>query len=884
MPLWRWRYTIPLWLRALFQRDRLDKELDEELHDHIYRQIENNLTRGMSLEEARQAAVKAFGNTALLKESTRATWSWSQLEQLMHDLWVGLRSLMRTPGFAITAVLIMAIGIGANVTLFTVVHGIVLKPLPFTDPARLLMLYESKLHDSDAPGNNLVAGGIYREWKKQNHTFSSLALVRESRVLLSGTSGQLPEKVRSAEFSWDLLPTLGVKPAFGRNFTRSDDSPSGAGTVLLSWPIWQSRFGGDPGIENRTIYIDAMPYTVIGVMPSWFEFPGTSNQLFLPIYHERPEEQMNSFNNHLLSVVGRLKPGVSESQAVADLSLVSRHVHNDNPSDPFIYLGASSRTLLDHLVGDMKTPLFLLLDATGCVLLIACLNVANLLVARAAARRKDLAIRTALGGGWFRALRERLIESMLLTTLGGALGLVFAQCALRWFAYTRSDLNRIDNIDFDASAAAFTIGVVALCAAISCLISLVGSRQKTILATLHESSRSMSGERSRTRLRRVLLSVEVSLTVVLLVGAGLLLKSYERLRSSEMGCVTENVLTIHIGIPDARYGTPAQVASFYDALLTRLRALPGVSEAGFVDTLPGQGRGREESFTISEHPPLPRGRGVSALERTADATYFEAMGIPIVRGRTVNPSRRLKDANETVVDQSFVDTFLPGEEPIGKHLQRKSGRFVIVGVVGSTRFDLGENPRPMMYTSLESGSRTVGTIIIRSNQDVGQFGLPIQRIVAGMDPDLAVSDVLTIEQMLGKSTLGSSFSATMLAAFAILSLLLAAAGLFGVLSYIAAQRTREVGIRMALGARRGHVLWQLLMEGMGPAIAGLVFGLLVSLAVGRLLGDMLYKTQALDPAVFLAVALTLLVVGIAACVLPAWRASRLDPMQVLRTE
>lgn len=884
MWLERWVSTIPLRLRLLLLRARLGKELDEELRDHIDRQIENNLAHGMSAEEARLAAMRAFGNATSLRENTRATWSWSGLEQWMRDLRIGLRTLARTPGFAILAILIMAIGIGANVALFTVVRGIVLKPLPFADPGRLVMLYESKLHDEDAPGYNLVAGGIYTAWKQQNHTFTSLALVRESRVLLSGSSGQLPEKLRTAEFSWDLLPTLGVEPALGRNFTPSDDSPSAAGTVLLSWPLWQRRFGSDAGIINRTIYIDAAPYTVIGVMPAWFEFPSSSSQLFMTVYHERPEKQMASFSDHLLRVAGRLRPGVSQAQAVADLSLISRQVHNANLTDPFVFMAANSRTLLDHIVGDMKTPLYLLLAATGCVLLIACLNVANLLVVRAAARQKDLAIRTTLGGGWLRVMRERLIESLLLSTFGGILGLAFAQGALRWLAYTRNDLNRIDSIHFDGAVAAFTIAVVALCATVSGLISLISTRQKAIHTTLRESSRTFSGERAKTNLRRILLSVEVGLTVVLLIGAGLLLKSYERLRSSEVGCLTKNVLTMRIGIPDARYGTPPLVANFYDALLAHARALPGVSAAGFTDTVPGQGIGRDDSFTIVEHPPLPQGKGAVALSRTADPTYFATMGIPILSGRTFDPSRRLKNADEVVVDKSLADIFFHGEDPIGKYIQTKSGRYVIVGIVGATRFEIGENPRPTIYTSVESGEHTVGVIVLRSSQDVGQFALPVQRIVAGMDLELAVSDVLTMDQLLGKSTLDASFSATLLTAFATLSLLLAAAGLFGVLTYIAAQRTGEIGIRIALGAQREDVLWLMLMNGMWPAISGLVLGLAASLAAAQLLRGMLYQTQALDPAVFTEVAVILFVVAVAACMLPAWRASRLDPMRVLRAE
>jgi predicted permease len=405
-----------------WQIRKRDADLERELQSDLELEEEEQRERGLSPEDSHYAALRAFGNPALIRDQTRATWSWIWPESLLRDIRFTFRALRRTPGFTAVAIVVMALGIGANVALFTVVRGVILKPLPFRDPDRLVMLYEAKLHDQDAPGYNVVAGGIYAEWKKLNHTFTSLALVRGSRVLLSGSGGQLPEKLDSGEISWDLLPTLGVQPALGRNFTQSEDSLSAEGTALLSWGLWQRRFGGDPGILNRTIYIDAMPYTVTGVMPAWFDFPDLSTQVWVPVYHERSEEQMSSLSNHMLRVVGWLKPGVSQAQAVADLSLISRRVHNANLSDPFIFTAANGRPLLDHMVGDMKRPLYVLLAATGCVLLIACLNVANLLVARAAARRRDLAIRTALGGGWLRLIRERLLESIVLSIFGGALG------------------------------------------------------------------------------------------------------------------------------------------------------------------------------------------------------------------------------------------------------------------------------------------------------------------------------------------------------------------------------------------------------------------------------------------------------------------------------
>ncbi|MGB6687956.1 MAG: ABC transporter permease [Terracidiphilus sp.] len=882
----RWLHEFAMRVRMLFGRSNEKARLESELRFHIDRQIAENVAAGMSAEQARYAALRSFGNPALLCDQTHATWSWFHLESLLRDLRLSLRTLLRSPGFAAVAILVMALGIGANVALFTVVRSVLLKPLPFADPDRLVMLYESGLHDDDTTGYYDVAGGMYAEWKKQNRSFSNLAIAQGSRVGLSASGGQLPEKLYSAEFSWDLLRTLGVQPALGRDFTQADDSPGANGTVLLSWGLWKRRFGGDRAVLNQTIYIDAMPYSVIGVMPAWFDFPDPSTQLWTPVYHDRPEDAMTSFSQHTLLVVGRLKPGVSAARGVADLSIISRRIHNAHLNDPFVFRSANSRPLLEHIVGQIKKPLYVLLEATCCLLLIACLNVANLLVARAAARRKEMAIRTALGGGWLRLMRERLIESLLLSATGGLLGMLLAAAAVEWLTRTRQDMSRVGAIHIDGVVAAFTVGVIVLCALFSGLIAAFSASDKRVLGALHEASRSVSGGNSRATLRKVLLALEVALTVILLIGAGLLLKSYERLSSADMGSITQDVLTMHLGLPDARYPTPAQRANFFDTLLERVRALPGVDAAGFVTVAPGQGYWGDWGFTVVEHPPLPQGSGLSANKLWADPKYFATMGIPLLRGRTFDLSKRLDSANEVIISQSFASQYFPGEDPVGKHINAllRHHSAEVVGVVGDTRSVIGEKPQPMMYFPLDAGVETVGTLVIRSRHDVEQFALPVERIVAAMDSDLPVSDILTMNQLLGKSTLDQSFNTTLLATFAALSLLLAAVGLFGVLSYVVAQRTGEIGIRIALGAQRAQVMRKMLFDGMVPALFGLILGMAAGIEAGRLMRDLLYEIKPLDPSVFAVVAAMLLVVAALACVVPAWRASRLDPMQALRTE
>jgi putative ABC transport system permease protein len=874
-------------IRMLFTRRRAAARLDDELAFHIEQQIRENLAAGMSPEQARTAALRLFGNPAVLRDQARATWSWSWVESLLRDLRYSARTLRRTPGFTLIAILVMALGIGANVALFTVVRGVLLRPLPFQDPSRLLMLYETGLHENDAPGYNVVAPGIFAEWKQHNHSFESLALEQDGDFSLAGSGGQLPEKLHGSECSWDLFNTLGVHPALGRDFTAADDTPAANGTVILSWSLFKRRFDSNPAILNQTIRLDAHTYTVIGVMPSWFAFPDATTQLWTPVYHYIPAKMMIPYDFHMFWVIGRLKPGVMETQARADLSVISRQIHNAHPENPFIDRRANSRPLLEHLVGDIQRPLYVLLAATGCVLLIACLNVANLLVARAAARRKELAIRTAMGGGWLRLVRERLMESFLLSAAGGLFGLALAAAALQWLLRERHDMARVDSIHIDWVVAGFTVGVIALCALFAGLISALGAGGKNVLSALHESSRAHSGGAARTRLRRTLLVIEVGLTVVLLIGAGLLLKSYERMRSADIGCATDNVLTMQIVLPGARYKTPGPgPVDFFRTLLERVRALPGVQAAGLVTSVPGQGYGGDFGFTIVEHPPLPPGSGIIALNRAADPGYFTAMGIPFLRGRTFNSNLRLDQADEIVISDEFVKKYFPGEEPIGKHIKIGfTGKsYTIVGVVGDTRFAIGEPPREMMYFSYNDGNENYATLVLRSSHDVEQLAVPVQNVIQGMDHDVPVSDILTMQQLLGRSMFDQSFNTTLLVGFGALSLLLAAVGLFGVLSYVVAQRTGEIGIRMALGAPRSQVLGRVLLDGLQPAAIGLVLGLAASAEASRVLRDMLYETRPLDPWVFAAVASLLLAVAAIACLLPAWRASRIDPMQALRTE
>jgi predicted permease len=879
-----------LWMRLLaaIGSGHSDGDFPDELESILQMHTEDNLRAGMTPEEARRQAHITLGGVEQVHQIVRDRRGLPWLEVFGRDLRYAARTLLRTSGFSAVAILVMALGIGASVSLFTIIHSVLLRPLPFPQPDRLVALYGQ---DADS-SHNTVAPGDFYDWQNASHGFEQMAIWRWTGFNMSASDGQLPEFLNAGTCSWNFFSTFGLNPVMGRSFTSTDDNPGAARTVILSWSLFERRFNHNPAVLGNTVRLNGQLYTVIGVLPEWFQYPDPKIQLWVPWKTEIPPVIQLSHYDHIGYVVGRLKPEIYSTVAIQELSAAQYQIYlRLNGSGP-VKPGVASTPLLEDMVGEVKKPLYVLLSAVVCLLLIASLNLSNLLVARSAARRREMAIRTALGSSRLCLIRQQLTESLLICSGGGMVGLLFANAGTRWLTTHWDGLPRAYGVHLDSMAATFALGITVTAGVLAGLLPAAFASGSNVFAALQENSRGIGGSASRTSTRKVLLTGEVALTVVLLVAAGLLFKSFLRLRAVDLGCTTRNVLTMNYFLRGDKYSKPEQIVNLHTELLEQVRHIPGVEAAGLTNVVPGDGYYGDHELSIPEHPPQPLGEHHFAAYRTADPGYFATLQIPLVQGRFFSENERLEHDKYAIVNQEFVRQYFSAEDPIAKHLRvawrtQQGENYEIVGVVGDTAYQIDRPARPMMWFPILAGipgNSSDSVLVVRSAKDVMSLGTPIQKTIASLDPDLPVKNILTIEQIVGESTANSSFTATLVLSFAGLSLLLAAVGLYGVLSYLVTQRTPEIGIRMALGAERGRVLRLMLLDGLRPALVGLGLGLAASVAITRLIRSVLYGTSPLDATVFILVILTLLLASTGACLVPAWRAARIEPMKALRSE
>jgi predicted permease len=810
------------------------------------------------------------------------------MRKFLRDLRYGVRTLSRSPGFALTAILVMALGIGASTSLFTIVRAVVLKPLPFRDPDQLVMVYEHFREGSLGDGFNVVSPGDFEDWRRETHGFEDMAAWHDTAMNLTGERGDLPELVGAVGGSWNLFSVLGTPMALGRAFRPEEDQIDGNHVVILTWNMFQRRFGGDPAIIGKQIRLDQKPYEVVGVLPRSFTYPDARIGVWVPYASTFEAKNFTRHDMHQSHVVARVKPGTSADAAAKEVGALQYQLHLAHASQP-VAEEVRIRPILDDVVRDVKTSLTMLLCAVACMLLIACLNVSNLLVARSAARRKELAVRGALGGSRMSLLSEQMAECLLICVAGGTLGVMVSTGATQWLASHWKSLPRAESIHVDGVVLCFAVGLVFLTALLAGLLPAWTATGTGILSGLQESSRSVGGSLSRARMRKALLTSEIALTVILLVCAGLLFKSFLHLRTSDLGCDATQVLTMKYSLPRQQYDTPEKIVAFHEGVLERVRRLPGVMGASLVSTPPGGGYQGDDIFTLPEHPATSNQLQYDAMYRSADPEYFRMMRIPLIRGRSFSNQDRLNRAGYMIINKKFADQYFPNEDPIGRQVTVpvKEGTYEIVGVVGDTLWDVSQPVKAMMYFPILTGSLgddDTATIMVRAAGNPLSLALPVQQQIAALDPSLPVYEILDMQQIVGLSTATQSFSAALVLAFAVLSLALAAIGLYGVLSYLVTQRITEIGIRVALGAQRGEVLRLVLFDGLRPVLLGLAIGVAGGAAAATVIRSLLYGTRPMDASVFVTMAATILVTALLACALPALRAAKIEPMQALRVD
>jgi putative ABC transport system permease protein len=868
-------------LFGLFNRKRREQEFAEELESHLAMHIEDNLRAGMSPEEARRVALVKLGGVTQVQELHREQRGLPMLETLFQDLRFGARMLFKNPGFTLIAVVTLALGIGANTAIFSVINAVLLRALPYPEPERLVRFCEIN------PGRGwldfAVSAPNFAAWRKQQSVCERLAAYQFNT--LNFTGGGEPERASALRVTADFFSVLGVGPAQGRNFLPEEEQAGSNHVAILSDGLWRRRFGADPNLIGRQIQLSGESYTVVGVTPPDFRFT-QGTELWTPL--TLLPRGANGSYGHNLSVIGRLKPGVGLAQAQASMETIARQLEQQYPESNAGW-GVLMNTFYDWIVPEqIRRSMLTLFAAVGFVLLISCANVANLLLSRASARRQEMAIRAAMGANRWRVMRQLLTESVLLSTLGGLVGSSLAfWCTNLIKAGTSLDIPRLHETRLDLKALGFTF-LIALGAGL--IFGIAPAWQTSRLAlneTLKESGRGGGGERQR--LRGALVIAEVALALVLLVGAGLMIRSFMRLQNVPLGFAPNHVLTMQLALPTAKYGQGAPRVNFINQLMQRLRATPGLIEASAVTNLPLAGGGWAEEVTFEGRDAAPGGTPLPADVNAVTPRYFHTMGIPLLAGRDFTEQDRgafwLGESPWTlIVNETFARRCWPNENPIGKRFRFGDNPFgTVIGVVGDVRYlSLEREARPAFYVSYGHFSFPALTIVVRASAPPEAMTAALRAQVYGLDNDLPVYNIRPMEQIVSNAAGQPRFQTLLLGLFGAAALLLAAIGIYGVMAYAVTQRTREIGVRMALGARTRDVLRHVLWQGMKLVLTGATLGLAGAFVAARALKSMLFGVSPADPLTFAAVTVFLALVAIAACWIPARRATKVDPLVALR--
>jgi putative ABC transport system permease protein len=811
------------------------------------------------------------------------------MQTLWQDLRQGARSLFKHRSFTIVAVIALALGIGANTAIFSVVDAVLLRALPYRDADGLVTVWEHNKTRGNA--QNVINLGNFFDWKGQNRVFEDMATFFDLTSNL--TSGGEPEEIPAQVATPNLFNILGVNPVMGRTFTEDDGKPGAARVVTLSFGLWQRRFGGDPEIIGRKLILNGNEVTVVGVMPAnfnWHVKAGSMTRKIAEMWAPwQIDETMKRRGGRFASAVARLKPGVTPEQAQAEMNVIGSQLeaqyNNFNAN-----WGVNVVPLRKQFTGEIRLALLVLLGAVGMVLLIACANVANLLLARASTRRREIAVRVALGAGRWRIVRQLLTESLLLAGLGGLAGL-----ALAWrltdllVSLAPPDLLNLPQVNINAAVLGFTLGVSMLTGVIFGLVPALEATRLNLTGSLKESGKNIGGGTRSHMLRNLLVVAEIALALVLLVGAGLLIRSFARLQGVDPGFNAHNLLTMKVSLPGRKYDTDQKRINFFRQAVAQMQSLPGVESSGAVSFLPFAAPHAGTLVEIEGRPKLPPGQGLGTGVIVSDLNYFRTMQIPLKRGRLFTDQEAAEMRHVVVVNDAFARTNFPGEDPLGKrvtiYMKNDNQPCEIIGVVGDSKhMKLDAKTEPMSYWPHPELTYSGMTLVIRTRGEPTAVANAARDVIRALDPAQPVGDVRAMGSLIGTPVARARFNTLLLAIFAFVALLLAGVGIYGVMAYSVAQRTHEIGVRMALGARATDVLRLVVRRGMALALAGVAIGVAASFALTRLMETLLFNVSATDPLTFAGIPLLLAFVALLACLIPARRAARVDPMVALRYE